>query len=154
MTKEQFERWRYVSEAMAQNAWPKITEQEREDLLNYIGIFLDDYTDNYEDVTRWEDPPYPCDRLDDIAWEHDLLDEDENNEFIFSDQYHRFHSAIRAGINLATDTGPGVAGFTKNDLYTIFDDEVPDWIKTGWKNFHTDEPTSWDEMPDETPIFL
>ena len=134
MDKATIERWREFSLAMVKNAW-HITDAREAKLEGDIKVFIDYLAP--ENVTGWDSGEVlPCDAMHDIfddyynsIWSERLECYRDNKHFYVD----KLSSALRAGLNAATENGVGVIGFTVGDLKCFFDGKIPDWVACQYK---------------------
>jgi hypothetical protein len=67
---------------------------------------------------------------------------------------NRLRICLRAGLDLATGTGPGVLGLTMGDIRRMYRGRLPEWIATDdWKD-GDEGPADLNRLPDEAGILV
>ena len=143
MNQLQLERWRQFSLGLAKNAYPDITSARRNKLLSEVDDCIDYVVCNgLEDVEDWDRAVYrngklyeysAGERVDDWMWERryerEVEDRKGNVEVVCGRFGTMIACCVRAGFDVAVSPSGGVLGYTVGDVRSIFDGELPDWVK-------------------------
>jgi len=153
MTAEQLERWRDFAVRMARTCWSRNRRPYRKWILDVVCDYFetidgDEWIEHVVDYSNSTDRGWlVCDDvteyLDGVRW--DLLVSDDGTDDYdrradlardrWDDQWAApVRCCIRAGLDAATGTGPGVLGFTAGELRRMYPEGVPPWA------FPQDEP--------------
>jgi hypothetical protein len=130
MNKKQFLRWKSFSMRMAEKCYPEATKERTEKMVTEINSFFMEMESNYKDFWDW-DGNDGSEALGDYV--DDYFDEYQHwnarEECYTGKFYNQVTSCIRAGFDVAVRPSGGVVGFRVCDLYRMWNDKVPSWVK-------------------------
>lgn len=130
MNKKQFLRWKDFSIRMAKYCFPKATKERKEKMSEVINSFFAERENDYKDFWDWggnNGSETLSDYVDEYFEEYQHWNSRE--ECYTGKFYNQVTSCIRAGFDVAVSPSGGVLGFRVCDLYRMWNNKVPSWVK-------------------------
>jgi len=151
MTQEQFSRWEEIAIRMAERIYPNATAARKEKILAEVRNYFwwRHFQEDWPKIEDWDgngDNYFLCDEVDEFFEKHRHYNRKE--EIYTGWFFNQVTSCIKAGFDIAVrQSGGGVLGFTAGDIRSLWDGDVPDWVKEQLN-------PSFDSIPDKEPIWL
>lgn len=179
MTPAQYEHWCDFAIRMARTCYADHKRPGGQEILDWVMEFLERWSEDYVHVKNWDqsdDWDYVCD--DFHSWEDDycpnfwwrihdeLVDESldwEAREATASERAEKAQEqwteqfmgpvrcCIRSALDMATEIGGGVVGFTLGDVRAMYPEGIPPFVR---RHYEDDRQIFLDDLQDQEPIWL